>query len=129
MHRVSIISLIFLVCIFGHIYCDEDVEEFSSEEFESSSSDPEIEEILYTLELPDYVIIERHNATDYINADNVKHHAMGVANDQCDNGNVSEDFKNRSRLSLCSHKSFFLFFYSNFSGVSRSILIQKTKRK
>lgn len=45
---------------------------------------------IFTLEIPDYVIIEYHNATDYIKSDNMKNHVMGVSDERCDNANVSD---------------------------------------
>lgn len=88
MHRISFILLIFLSFLTTVSYCDEDDEDFNDDGVDSAAT----EEPMYSLEIPETVIIERHNATDYIAADNVKHHVMGVSDERCDNANVSEDY-------------------------------------
>lgn len=89
MHRISFILLIFLSFLTTVSYCDENDKDFIEDDVNSSA----IEEPMYSLEIPDTVIIERHNATDYIASDNVKHHVMGISDERCDNAHVSEDYK------------------------------------
>jgi hypothetical protein len=87
MHRISFILLIFLSFLTTDSYCED--EDFIDDYVDS----PVTEEPMYSLDIPDTVIIERHNATDYIASDNVKHHVMGVSDERCDNAHVSVDYK------------------------------------
>lgn len=92
MHRISTILLIFLAA-----RSSGDDNHAEHEGIESSFSSPATDEPIFTLEIPDYVIIEQHNATDYIVVDNIKQHVMGISDERCDNANVSADNKFYSR--------------------------------